>query len=89
MPELPEVETSRRGIAPWIENQEVSGVVVRQQNLRWPVAREIEQILPGQKLRTLSGRAKYWLIGTDAGHTSTHIVRKRHTTEREKHTHTL
>ncbi len=73
MPELPEVETTRRGIAPWIENQEVSGVVVRQQNLRWPVAREIEQILPGQTIRSLTRRAKYLLIGTDAGTAMLHL----------------
>lgn len=73
MPELPEVETSRRGIAPWIQDQDVSGVVVRQKNLRWPVAREIEQVLPGQKIRSLSRRAKYLLIGTDAGTALLHL----------------
>jgi formamidopyrimidine-DNA glycosylase len=73
MPELPEVETSRRGIAPWIRDQDVSNVIVRQQNLRWPVAREIEQILPGQKVRSLSRRAKYLLIGTDAGTAMLHL----------------
>lgn len=73
MPELPEVETSRRGIAPWIENQDVSRVVVRQRNLRWPVAREIEQLLPGQTIRSLSRRAKYLLIGTDVGTAMLHL----------------
>lgn len=73
MPELPEVETSRRGIAPWIENQDVSGVVVRQPKLRWPIAAEIEQKLPGQKIRSLSRRAKYLLIGTDAGTALLHL----------------
>ncbi len=73
MPELPEVETSRRGIAPWMENQDVSGVVVRQQNLRWPVASEIEQVLPGQKIRSVRRRAKYLLIGTDAGTALLHL----------------
>ncbi len=73
MPELPEVETSRRGIAPWIQDQDVSRVIVRQQNLRWPVAREIEQVLPGQKIRSLTRRAKYLLIGTDAGTALLHL----------------
>jgi formamidopyrimidine-DNA glycosylase len=73
MPELPEVETSRRGIAPWVENQEVSGVVVRQSGLRWPVASEIEQQLPGQKIRSLSRRAKYLLFDTDAGTAMLHL----------------
>ncbi|MFQ5548916.1 MAG: bifunctional DNA-formamidopyrimidine glycosylase/DNA-(apurinic or apyrimidinic site) lyase [Woeseia sp.] len=73
MPELPEVETSRRGIAPWIEDQRVSGVVVRQHRLRWPVARELEKMLPGQKVRSLGRRAKYLLIGTDAGTAMLHL----------------
>lgn len=73
MPELPEVETSRRGIAPWIQGQDVSRVVVRQRNLRWPVAREIEQVLPGQRIRSLRRRAKYLLIGTDAGTALLHL----------------
>lgn len=73
MPELPEVETSRRGIAPWLEDQEVSRVIVRQHNLRWPVASEIEQVLPGQKIRSLIRRAKYLLIGTDAGTAMLHL----------------
>jgi len=73
MPELPEVETSRRGIAPWVENQDVSGVIVRQHSLRWPVATEIERILPGQRIRSLSRRAKYLLIGTDAGTAMLHL----------------
>ena len=73
MPELPEVETSRRGIAPWMENQDVSGVVVRQHKLRWPVASEIERVLPGQRIRSLNRRAKYLLIGTDAGTALLHL----------------
>lgn len=73
MPELPEVETSRRGIAPWLEGQAVTGVVLRQRNLRWPVASEIEKILPGQKIRSLGRRAKYLLIGTDAGTAMLHL----------------
>jgi len=73
MPELPEVETSRRGIAPWIENQDVSGVVVRQPKLRWPVAAEIEQLMPGQTIRSLRRRAKYLLFSTDAGTAMLHL----------------
>ena len=46
---------------------------MRQPNLRWPVAREIEQVLPGQKIRSLRRRAKYLLIGTDAGTALLHL----------------
>lgn len=73
MPELPEVETSKRGVAPWVENQEVSAVVVRQYNLRWPVAREIEQVLPGQRIQSLSRRGKYLLFGTKTGTAMLHL----------------
>jgi len=37
MPELPEVETTRRGIAPHIENNTISAVIVRNRNMRWPI----------------------------------------------------
>lgn len=56
-----------------MENQDVSGVVVRQHKLRWPVASEIEGILPGQRIRSLNRRAKYLLIGTDAGTALLHL----------------
>jgi len=52
MPELPEVETSRRGIAPWVEGQTVAKVIVRDRRLRWPVPMEIDRLLPGQKINT-------------------------------------
>ena len=51
----------------------MSGVIVRQHNLRWPVAREIEQVLPGQRVRSLTRRAKYLLLGTDAGTALLHL----------------
>jgi formamidopyrimidine-DNA glycosylase len=73
MPELPEVETSRRGIAPWLKDQTVSRVIMRQHNLRWPIAPEIRQKLPGQKIQSLSRRAKYLLIGTDVGTAMFHL----------------
>jgi len=73
MPELPEVETSRRGIAPWLKDQEVKKVVMRRHNLRWPIAPEIEQKLPGQKIRSLNRRAKYLLISTDVGTAMFHL----------------
>ena len=73
MPELPEVETSRRGIAPWLESQRISRVVVRDRRLRWPVPREIDECLPGQVIRSLQRRAKYLLFSTDAGTAILHL----------------
>ncbi len=73
MPELPEVETSRRGIAPWVLNQQVRGVVVRDRRLRWPVPGDIERVLPGQVIRSLRRRAKYLLLETNAGTAMLHL----------------
>lgn len=73
MPELPEVETSRRGIAPWLENQEICAVIVRDRRLRWPVPATIEQYLPGQMIRSVRRRAKYLLFETDNGAAMLHL----------------
>jgi formamidopyrimidine-DNA glycosylase len=67
MPELPEVETTKRGIEPHILQQTVSSVVVRQSQLRWPVTPEITE-LAGQILHAVTRRGKYLLIR--AGHNS-------------------
>ena len=73
MPELPEVETSRRGIAPWVLNHEVRDVVVRDRRLRWPIPVEIDRMLPGQVIHSLRRRAKYLLFGTNAGTAMLHL----------------
>jgi formamidopyrimidine-DNA glycosylase len=67
MPELPEVETSRRGIAPWLEGMRVNDVVVRERRLRWPVPAEVDRLLPGEIIHSIRRRAKYLLFDTDAG----------------------
>ena len=73
MPELPEVETSRRGISPWIVDQRIVDVVVRDRRLRWPVPAGLEKKLTGQAVRRLTRRAKYLLFGTDAGTALMHL----------------
>ena len=73
MPEVPEVETSRRGIAPWLEQQEVSDVIVRDRRLRWPVPDDIELRLSGQTIRSVARRAKYLLFDTGAGTAMLHL----------------
>ncbi len=73
MPELPEVETVRRGLAPHLTGQTVTGVVVRQPRLRWPVAEELAAQLPGQTIRRVERRAKYLLLRTDAGTAIFHL----------------
>ncbi len=73
MPELPEVETSRRGIAPWLEHQRVVAVTVRERRLRWPVPQVIDRELPGKFIRSVRRRAKYLLFDTDAGTLMLHL----------------
>ena len=73
MPELPEVETTRRGIAPHVKNNKIKNVVVRQADLRWPVSRNLRQKLNGQEILDVQRRAKYLLFVTSAGHLIIHL----------------
>ena len=73
MPELPEVETSRRGIEPWIVDKTIAKVVVRDRRLRWPVAAGIERKLRGRAIHSVERRAKYLLINTDTGTVILHL----------------
>jgi len=73
MPELPEVETARRGIAPHLVGQRVERVVVRERRLRWPVSAALVKALPGQTIRAVERRAKYLLLRTDAGTAILHL----------------
>ena len=50
MPELPEVETTRRGLAPHVEGRRVTGVVLRRPDLRWPIPAEVGEQLPGRRI---------------------------------------
>ena len=67
MPELPEVETTGRGIAPHIEGRAVTRVILREPRLRWPVSQEMVAALPGQTLGRVTRRAKYLIVDTSAG----------------------
>ncbi len=73
MPELPEVETSRRGIAPWVEQRRVEAVIVRDRRLRWPVPADFEKNLGGKVIESLRRRAKYLLFNTDSGSALLHL----------------
>jgi len=69
MPELPEVETTLRGIEPWILRKEISRVEIRQRSLRWPVPPEIGEALVGQTFVSARRRGKYLLLELDQGAT--------------------
>ncbi len=73
MPELPEVETTRRGLAPHVAGAVVSRVVVRNPNLRWPVPDRLARELPGQTIRRIERRAKYLLFRADGGTLIAHL----------------
>ena len=73
MPELPEVETTLRGISAHIINSPISRVNIRNPRLRWPVPEEIISHLPRQKISTISRRAKYLLLAIDSGTLIIHL----------------
>lgn len=73
MPELPEVESTRRGIEPHLVGQRVARVLVRQAGLRWRVPKSLIAELRGQTIRSVARRAKYLLLGTDAGTVILHL----------------
>lgn len=73
MPELPEVETTCRGIAPYIEGQCVKQVIIRQPKLRWPVTEGLAEVLTGLRIQSVSRRAKYLLLATDVGTLLIHL----------------
>lgn len=73
MPELPEVETTRRGIAPLITGRRVVRVVVRNAHLRWRVPARLARELPGQTIEGVTRRAKYLLLATPVGTLIIHL----------------
>ena len=73
MPELPEVETIRRGIEPWLVGRRIEGLTIRDARLRWPVPRTLPARLRGTAIRAVGRRAKYLLITTDAGTLILHL----------------
>ena len=66
LPELPEVETTRRGIAPHLQHQRITSVTVRQPRLRWPIPAALVRGLPGQRIAAVNRRGKYLLLDCTA-----------------------
>jgi formamidopyrimidine-DNA glycosylase len=73
MPELPEVETTRRGIAPHLEGRQITGVAIRQPRLRWVVEATLPAQLIGQRVLTVERRAKYLLLRLELGTLILHL----------------
>lgn len=73
MPELPEVETTRRGLAPHLEGRRIASVTLRRPDLRWPIPREISDLLPASTITSVRRRAKYLLMDTEIGTAIWHL----------------
>lgn len=73
MPELPEVETTLRGLERPLAGRSIASVVVRNPALRWPVPANLHELLAGRPIRSLSRRAKYLLIHFDHGTLILHL----------------
>ncbi|ANB19425.1 bifunctional DNA-formamidopyrimidine glycosylase/DNA-(apurinic or apyrimidinic site) lyase [Dokdonella koreensis] len=73
MPELPEVETARRGLAPHLVGQRVDALDIRQPKLRWPIPPALREGLVGHRIEAVQRRAKYLLVDTDAGSALLHL----------------
>ncbi len=73
MPELPEVETTRRGIAPLITDCQIEELILRVDKLRWPLDRSLCDTLPGQTICSVARRAKYLLLHCEQGTLILHL----------------
>jgi formamidopyrimidine-DNA glycosylase len=73
MPELPEVETTRRGLAPHVERQKVTAVRIYDSRLRWPVPRDLARRLVGQVIDRVDRRSKYLLFRLGDGTLIVHL----------------
>lgn len=93
MPELPEVEVTRRGVAPHIEGRVVDSVLMRRDGLRWPFPPGLPELLAGQRILHTGRRGKYLLIGFAHGTLIIHLGMSGHlrvlpsSTEPKKHDH--
>ncbi len=73
MPELPEVETTRAGIAPLIEGRVVDDVLLRARSLRQPLRPDLRRQLSGQRIEAVARRAKYLILRTEGGGLLIHL----------------
>src|SRR5574338_759560 len=72
-PELPEVETTLRGIEPHVTGRTVTGLTVRQPILRYPIPEDLERMLVGQSVHSVRRRGKYLLFGLEDGSLIVHL----------------
>jgi formamidopyrimidine-DNA glycosylase len=73
MPELPEVETTLRGIEPHITHQKITAVTIRTKKLRWPIPSNLSRLLVSQEIESITRRAKYLLFHLQTGTLIIHL----------------
>jgi len=73
LPELPEVETTRRGLAPYARKRRITALCVYEPRLRWPVPRTLPRTVAGQRIRRIGRRAKYLLLELESGTLLMHL----------------
>lgn len=73
MPELPEVETTRRGLEPHLQGRRIAAVVVRDRRLRWPVPRDLSKKAVGCTVQSIERRGKYLLVDCGSGWMILHL----------------
>ena len=73
MPELPEVETTRRGLIAHMEGVRIEYAIVRERRMRQPISRALPKRVAGLMIRTLTRRAKYLLIDCGSGTLIVHL----------------
>ena len=73
MPELPEVEITRRGIEPFVAGRTITGVAIRNPNLRWRVPRTLARTIIGQQVKRVDRRGKYLLLECGSGSLILHL----------------
>ena len=73
MPELPEVETTRRGVERHVLERRIAQVIVRESRLRWPVPEELGERLQGRRFTAVGRRAKYLLFQCEGGVLLVHL----------------
>ncbi|MGB0219847.1 MAG: bifunctional DNA-formamidopyrimidine glycosylase/DNA-(apurinic or apyrimidinic site) lyase [Sinimarinibacterium flocculans] len=67
MPELPEVETVRRGLTPYLQHRRIAAATVREPRLRWPILAELPAKLAGRRVERIDRRGKYLIVVLDSG----------------------
>ena len=72
MPELPEVEVSRQGVAPKITGRTITDIIIRTPKLRWDIPLEVKQVV-GHEIQSVTRRAKYLMINTTPGSVMLHL----------------